>query len=178
MFNKILIANRGEIALRIVRACRDLGIRSVVGYSEADRDSLPVRLADEAVCIGPAQPERSYLHIPAVMSAVLMTGADALHPGYGFLSENPYIAEICEQLGITFIGPSPKAIEQMGDKAAARRAMKQAGMPVLPGSEEPLLNAGQARELARVLGYPLILKAVGGGGGRGMRVVRSDGELT
>jgi acetyl-CoA carboxylase biotin carboxylase subunit len=177
MFNKILIANRGEIALRVVRACRDLGIRSVVAYSEADRDSLPVRLADEAVCIGPAPPERSYLHIPAVMSAALMTGADALHPGYGFLSENPYIAEICEKLGITFIGPSPKVIEQMGDKAAARRAMKSAGMPVLPGSEEPLLNAGQARELAEVLGYPLILKAVGGGGGRGMRVVRSGAEV-
>ncbi len=177
MFNKILIANRGEIALRIVRACHDLGIRSVVAYSEADRDSLPVRLADEAVCIGPATPERSYLHIPAVMSAALMTGAEALHPGYGFLSENPYIAEICEQLGITFIGPSPKVIEQMGDKAAARRAMKRAGLPVLPGSEEPLLNAGQAREMAQVLGYPLILKAVGGGGGRGMRIVRSDSEV-
>ena len=177
MFNKILIANRGEIALRIVRACRDLGIRSVVAYSVADRDSLPVRLADEAVCIGPAAPERSYLHIPALMSAAMMTGADALHPGYGFVSENPYIAEICEQLGITFIGPAPRVIEQMGDKATARRVMQAAGLPVLPGSEEPLLNAGQARELAAVLGYPLILKAVGGGGGRGMRVVRHDSEV-
>jgi acetyl-CoA carboxylase biotin carboxylase subunit len=177
MFHKILIANRGEIALRIVRACRDLGIRSVVAYSVADRDSLPVRLADEAVCIGPAPPERSYLHIPALMSAAMMTGADALHPGYGFLSENPYIAEICEQLGITFIGPSPRVIEQMGDKATARRLMQAAGLPVLPGNEEPLLNAGQARELAAALGYPLILKAAGGGGGRGMRVVRHDGEV-
>ena len=177
MFKKVFIANRGEIALRIVRACRDLGVRSVVAYSEADRDSLPVRLADEAVCIGPASAERSYLHIPAVVSAALMTGADALHPGYGFLSENPYIAEICERLGLTFIGPGPRVIEQMADKAAARRIMKRAGLPVLPGSDEPLLNAGQARELAAVLGYPLILKAVGGGGGRGMRVIHHDAEM-
>src|SRR6476661_306632 len=112
MFKKVLIANRGEIALRIVRACRDLGVRSVVAYSQADRDSLPVRLADEAVCIGPATPERSYLHIPAIMSAARLTGADAVHPGYGFLSENPYIAEICEQLGVIFIGPTPKVIDQ------------------------------------------------------------------
>ncbi len=176
MFKKVLVANRGEIALRIVRACRDLGVASVVAFSEADRDTLAVREADEAVCIGPAPPAKSYLHIPAVMSAALISGCDAIHPGYGFLSENPYIGEICVQLGLTFIGPSPEVIKRMSDKAQARKAMQEAGLPVLPGSEA-LLNEGDAREQAAIIGYPVLLKAVGGGGGRGMRMVESEADL-
>ncbi|MDP9372159.1 MAG: acetyl-CoA carboxylase biotin carboxylase subunit [Chloroflexota bacterium] len=177
MLKKVLIANRGEIALRVLRACRDLGIPAVVAYSEADRDSLPVRLADEAVCIGPPQSARSYNNIPAIISAARITGADAIHPGYGFLSENAYLADVCGHVGLTFVGPSSAAITKMGDKALARRLMGDAGLPLLPGSEEPLPNARAAQAVARRLGYPLILKAVAGGGGRGMRVVRSDREL-
>ncbi len=177
MLKKVLIANRGEIALRVLRACRDLGIPAVVAYSEADRDSLPVRLADEAVCIGPPQSARSYNNIPAIISAARITGADAIHPGYGFLSENAYLADVCGHVGLTFVGPSSAAITKMGDKALARRLMGDAGLPLLPGSEEPLQNARAAQAVARRLGYPLILKAVAGGGGRGMRVVRSDREL-
>jgi acetyl-CoA carboxylase, biotin carboxylase subunit len=176
MFNKVLIANRGEIALRIVRACRDLDVRSVVAYSEVDRDTLAVRAADEAVCIGPAPPAKSYLHIPAIMSAALISGCDAIHPGYGFLSENPYIGEICAQLGVTFIGPAPQVIVRMADKALARKTMKEAGLPVLPGSDA-LLNEADARERAAAIGYPVLLKAVGGGGGRGMRVVETEHDL-
>ncbi|HEX9990957.1 MAG TPA: acetyl-CoA carboxylase biotin carboxylase subunit [Chloroflexia bacterium] len=177
MFKKILVANRGEIALRIVRACEELGIATVVAYSEADRDTLAVRLADEAVCIGPAAPARSYLHIPSIISAADMTGCDALHPGYGFLSENPYIAEICEKMGIGFIGPSPNAIQMMANKVEARKLMRQAGLPIIPGTEEALLNADQAQAVGDEIGYPLLMKAVGGGGGRGMRVVNSSDEL-
>src|SRR5690348_14921598 len=148
MFKKILIANRGEIALRVVRACRDLGIASVVAYSEADRDSLAVRFADEAICVGPPQSIKSYLSTPAIITAALITGADALHPGYGFLSENPYVAEICERVGITFIGPRPAVIEKMSDKTVARRLMKEAGLPVTPGTDGALMNLEAAKKIA------------------------------
>ncbi|HUS17354.1 MAG TPA: acetyl-CoA carboxylase biotin carboxylase subunit [Chloroflexia bacterium] len=176
MFKKVLIANRGEIALRIVRACRELGVPSVVAYADVDRETLAVRAADEALCIGPAAPAKSYLYIPGIMSAALISGCDAIHPGYGFLSENAYIGEICAQLGITFIGPSPAVIERMADKAQARQAMKEAGLPVLPGSPA-LFSESEAREQAATIGYPVLLKAVGGGGGRGMRVVESEADL-
>jgi acetyl-CoA carboxylase biotin carboxylase subunit len=177
MFRKVLIANRGEIALRIIRACHELGVESVVAYSEADRDSLPVRLADEAICIGPAAPARSYLHVPSVISAAETTDCDAIHPGYGFLAENKYIAEICEKVGMAFIGPTTEAIEAMADKVMARQVMRDAGLPIVPGTEDALLNAEEARLLAEEIGYPLLMKAVGGGGGRGMRVVNSEDEL-
>src|SRR5438105_4912302 len=177
MFDRILIANRAEIAMRVIRACHELGIQAVVAYSEADRDSLPVRMADEAICIGPAAPGRSYLHIPSIISAAGMTGCDAIHPGYGFLSENPYIAEICDKVGITFIGPTTEAIQAMADKVMARKVMHEAGLPIIPGTEEALLNADQARIVADDIGYPLLMKAVGGGGGRGMRVVNSPDDL-
>ena len=177
MFRKILIANRGEIALRILRACRDLDIPAVVAYSDVDRDSLPVRLADEAVCIGPAAAARSYNNIPAVISAALVTGCDAIHPGYGFLAENAYLAEICQQVGITFIGPSSKVIENMGNKAEARRVMREAGVPMLPGTQGTIATLAEAREFARHIGYPVVVKAVAGGGGRGMRVAMNDAEL-
>jgi acetyl-CoA carboxylase biotin carboxylase subunit len=177
MFNKVLIANRGEIAVRIVRACQELGIRAVVAYSQADRDSLAVRLADEAVCIGPAAPARSYLNPPALISAALITGCEAVHPGYGFLSENPYFAEICGECKLTFIGPSPEAIRLMGDKATARQTMRAAGLPVIPGSDGALRSVDEAYDLAREIGYPVLLKAVAGGGGRGMRLVQDEAEL-
>jgi acetyl-CoA carboxylase biotin carboxylase subunit len=177
LFRKILIANRGEIALRILRACHDLGLRAVVAYSDVDRDSLAVRLADEAVCIGPAQAARSYNNIPAIISAALITGCDAIHPGYGFLAENPYLAEVCQQVGVTFIGPRPDVIELMGNKSAARKVMREAGVPIVPGSDGPVENLGEARAIARQIGYPLIVKAAAGGGGRGMRVVRDEAEL-
>jgi acetyl-CoA carboxylase, biotin carboxylase subunit len=177
-FKKVLIANRGEIALRILRACRDLGLPAVVAYSDADRDSLAVRLASEAVCIGPAPAPRSYTSIPAIITAALVTGCDALHPGYGFLAENAYLADICQQVGVTFIGPSSDVITKMGNKAEARRMMREAGVPLLPGSEGVVQNLGDARSAARRIGYPVIIKAVAGGGGRGMRVAGNDGELT
>jgi acetyl-CoA carboxylase biotin carboxylase subunit len=177
MFERILVANRGEIALRVIRACHELGVDAVIAYSEADRDSLPVRMADEAICIGPAAPARSYLHIPSIISAAEMTGCDAIHPGYGFLSENPYIAEICEKVGVTFIGPTTEAIQSMADKVMARKVMRDAGLPIIPGTEEALTGADQARLVADEIGYPLLMKAVGGGGGRGMRVVNSADEL-
>jgi acetyl-CoA carboxylase, biotin carboxylase subunit len=177
MLEKVLIANRGEIAVRIVRACRELGIRTVAAYSEADRDSLAVRLADEAVCIGPPPPAKSYLHAPSLISAALITGCDAVHPGYGFLSENPYFAEIIKQCGLTYIGPEPDVIAIMGDKAAARAAMRDAGLPVMPGSEQTLTTVDEARELAGEMGYPVLLKAAAGGGGRGMRIVPDESEL-
>ena len=177
LFRKILIANRGEIALRILRACHDLGLRAALAYSDADRDSLPVRLADEAVCIGPGPAARSYNNIPAVISAALLTGCDAIHPGYGFLAENPYLAEVCEQVGVTFIGPRPAVIELMGNKAEARQEMKRAGVPIVPGSDGPVENLAAARQVAKRINYPLIVKAVAGGGGRGMRVVRNEDEL-
>jgi acetyl-CoA carboxylase biotin carboxylase subunit len=178
MFNKILIANRGEIALRIICACRELGIKTVAVYSEADEHSLHVRFADEDVCIGPARSMDSYLNVPAIISAAEITGADAIHPGYGFLSESAYLAEVCEACHIKFIGPYPNVIRLMGDKARARRAMKKAGVPVLPGSDGPVQSEEQAVKVAKELGYPVIIKAVAGGGGRGMRVVRGADELT
>ncbi|MEY3989232.1 MAG: hypothetical protein RI985_313 [Chloroflexota bacterium] len=177
MFNKILIANRGEIAVRIVRACHELGIRAVVAYSEADRYSLAVRMADEAVCIGPAPSPRSYLNQSALISAARITGCDAIHPGYGFLSENAYFAEICAQYGIKFIGPTPEAIRLMGDKAEGRNTMRTAGVPIVPGSEGELRSLEEAVELARGIGYPILLKPAGGGGGRGMRVANDEAEL-
>ena len=173
MFKKILIANRGEIALRIICACRELGIRTVAVYSEADENSLHVRFADEDVCIGPARSADSYLSVPAVLSAAEITGADAIHPGYGFLSESAYLAEVCEACHIKFIGPAPNIIRLLGDKARARRAMKKAGVPILPGSDGPVDGEEKALKIARELGYPVIIKAVAGGGGRGMRVIRA-----
>jgi acetyl-CoA carboxylase biotin carboxylase subunit len=177
MFKKILIANRGEIALRVICACRELGIKTVAVYSEADENSLHVRFADEDVCIGPARSADSYLSVPAVLSAAEITGADAIHPGYGFLSESAYLAEVCEACHIRFIGPAPNVIRLLGDKARARRAMKKAGIPILPGSDGPVDSEEKAQKIARDLGYPVIIKAVAGGGGRGMRVVRAPGDL-
>jgi acetyl-CoA carboxylase biotin carboxylase subunit len=177
MFNKILIANRGEIALRIICACRELGIKTVAVYSEADEHALHVRFADEDVCIGPARSIDSYLSVPAIISAAEITGADAIHPGYGFLSESAYLAEVCEACHIKFIGPYPNVIRLLGDKARARRAMKKAGVPVLPGSDGPVQGEDQASKIAKDLGYPVIIKAVAGGGGRGMRIVRTPEEL-
>ncbi len=177
MFKKILIANRGEIALRIICACRELGIKTVAVYSTADENSLHVRFADEDVCIGPPRSAESYLNVPAVISAAEVTGADAIHPGYGFLSESAYLAEVCEACHIKFIGPSANVIRLMGDKARARRAMKKAGVPILPGSDGPVESEDKALRVAKDLGYPVIIKAVAGGGGRGMRVVRSAPEL-
>lgn len=177
MFKKILIANRGEIALRVICACKDLGVRTVAVYSEADRHSLHARFADEAICIGPAKSSRSYLDIPAVISAAEITNAEAVHPGYGFLSENADFAEVCETSGLTFIGPKPDVIRRMGLKQEARTAMEQAGVPILPGSKGVLASVEEALELADGIGYPVMMKASAGGGGRGMRVVRSAEEL-
>jgi len=177
MFEKILIANRGEIALRVICACKDLGLRTVAVYSEADRHSLHVRFADEAICIGPAKSSRSYLDIPSVISAAEITNADAVHPGYGFLSENADFAEVCETSGLKFIGPTPEVIRKMGQKQLARAAMAEGGVPILPGSEGVLKSLEEAEEVARTIGYPVMLKASEGGGGRGMRVVREPGEL-
>ncbi len=177
MFKKILIANRGEVAMRIIYACRELGIKTVAVYSEADENSLHVRFADEDVCIGPARSADSYLNVPAVISAAEVTGADAIHPGYGFLSESAYLAEVCEACHIKFIGPDPQVIRLMGDKARARRVMKKAGVPILPGSDGPIESEEKALKIAKEIGYPVIVKATAGGGGRGMRVVRAPGEL-
>jgi len=177
MFKKILVANRGEIAMRIICACKELGIKTVAVYSEADENSLHVRFADEDVCIGPPRSADSYLNVPAIISAAEITGADAIHPGYGFLSESAYLAEVCEACHIKFIGPDPNAIRLLGDKARARRAMKKAGVPILPGSDGPVDSEEKAIKVAKDLGFPVIIKAVAGGGGRGMRVVRNVGEL-
>jgi acetyl-CoA carboxylase biotin carboxylase subunit len=177
MFEKILIANRGEIALRVICACKDLGIRTVAVYSEADRHSLHARFADEAICIGPAKSARSYLDIPAVISAAEITNADAVHPGYGFLSENADFAEVCETSGLRFIGPKPDVIRRMGLKQVARACMEAAGVPILPGSKGILNCLEEAQEIADQIGYPVMLKASAGGGGRGMRVVRKAEEL-
>jgi acetyl-CoA carboxylase biotin carboxylase subunit len=174
---KILIANRGEIALRIARACRELGIACVAVYSTADADSAVVRFADEAVQIGPPAVARSYLHIPSIIEAAAKTGADAIHPGYGFLSEDPYFAEICADHGITFIGPVPEVMERMGNKAVARQLMADAGLPLLPGTIEPVMSADEAQGIADSIGYPVIIKAVAGGGGRGMTVVWRKEDL-
>ena len=177
MFKKVLVANRGEIALRVICACKELGIQTVAVYSEADAQSLPVRFADEAVCIGPARPSASYLNIPSVISAAAITGADAIHPGYGFLSKDANFAQVCETSGVTFIGPSSELIRLMADKIAARKKMKEEGIPVLPGSEGIVATADEAAEAARAVGYPVLLKAVMGGGGRGMRVARERAEI-
>jgi acetyl-CoA carboxylase biotin carboxylase subunit len=177
LFKKILIANRGEIALRIIRTCKELGIKTVAVYSEADRYSLHVRFADEAVCIGPGPSKESYLNIPRIIAAAEITNAEAIHPGYGFLAENAMFAEICESSGIKFIGPTPDAIEAMGDKALAKETMRKAGVPVIPGSDGVVETLEQAREIANEIGYPIMLKAAAGGGGKGMRMVKNDEEL-
>ncbi len=177
MFKKILIANRGEIALRVICACKELGIKAVAVYSDADRDSLHVRFADEAICIGPPKSAESYLNIPAVISAAEISNVDAIHPGYGLLSENANFAEVCETSDITFIGPPPESMRLMGEKEKARNAMKKFGVPILPGSDGVLAGEGEAQAAAQVVGFPVILKASAGGGGRGMRVIRSAEEL-
>ncbi len=174
MFSKILIANRGEIALRIIRACRELGIRTVAVYSQADRNSLHVRFADEAVCIGQAASSSSYLNIPAIISAAEITDVEAIHPGYGFLAENPHFAEICESCKVTFIGPTPENIRLMGDKMAARSTMHKAGLPIVPGSTSAIKNKEEALKTAKSIGYPVIIKAAAGGGGKGMRICHND----
>ena len=177
MFNKILIANRGEIALRIIRACKELNIKTVAVYSEADRDSLHVRFADEAICIGPPQSKESYLNIPRIIAAAEITGADAIHPGYGFLAENADFAEICESSGIKFIGPSAEMIKAMGDKSTAKETMKKAGVPVIPGSDGTVSDFKEALSIAEEIGYPVIIKATAGGGGKGMRVAFDEEEF-
>jgi acetyl-CoA carboxylase biotin carboxylase subunit len=176
MFKKILIANRGEIALRVIRACHELGVGSVIAYSEADRDSLPVRKADERICIGPGPSSKSYLNIPNIVTAALLTGCEAIHPGYGFLAENPTLAETCAATGLVFIGPPPEAMVRMGDKVQAREAMGQAGLPLLPGTDV-LRTLAEAEEAAEQVGFPLMLKAAAGGGGRGIRLVRRPEEF-
>ncbi|WP_257666256.1 acetyl-CoA carboxylase biotin carboxylase subunit [Parapedobacter tibetensis] len=177
MFKKILIANRGEIALRIIRTCREMGIKSVAVYSTADRDSLHVRFADEAVCIGPPASKESYLNIPNIISAAELTNADAIHPGYGFLSENARFSSICRQYGIKFIGATAEQIEQMGDKSSAKDTMKTAGVPTIPGSDGLVKDIKEGIKIANEIGYPVILKATAGGGGRGMRIVWKDEEF-
>ncbi len=177
MFKKILIANRGEIALRVIRTCKEMGIRTVAVYSQADRDSLHVRFADEAVCIGPAASSASYLSIPNIISAAEITNSDAIHPGYGFLSENAKFSRICQEHGIKFIGATPEQIEKMGDKATAKETMKEAGVPCVPGSEGILETYEDAVRTAGNIGYPVMMKATAGGGGKGMRAIFSEGEL-
>lgn len=177
MFSRVLIANRGEIALRIIRACRELGIEAVAVYSEADKDSTYVRLADDAVCIGPPPVAKSYLNIPAIISAAEIADVEAIHPGYGFLAENAHFAEVCSDCGITFIGPSPDSMRLLGDKVAARKLAQKAKVPVVPGSEGSISDPAEATKLANKIGYPVIIKAAAGGGGRGMRVVHNDISL-
>ncbi len=177
MFRKVLIANRGEIALRVISACKELGVRTVAVYSEADRDSLHVRFADEAVCIGPARAAESYLNVPSVISAAEITDADAIHPGYGLLSENANFAEVCRASNIKFIGPPPEVTRMMGEKSTARQTMKKAKVPILPGSDGVMSGPADALDCAKSIGFPVILKAVAGGGGRGMRIVRTKEEL-
>lgn len=177
MFKKILIANRGEIALRVIRTAREMGIKTVAVYSTADKDSLHVRFADEAVCIGPPPSPQSYLNIPNIIAAAEITNADAIHPGYGFLSENAKFSQVCRDHGIKFIGASPEMINSMGDKASAKDTMKKAGVPVIPGSDGLISSADEGRELAKGIGYPVIIKATAGGGGRGMRIIWKDEEF-
>ena len=177
MFDKVLIANRGEIAVRIIRALHEMGIKAVAVYSEVDKDSLHVQLADEAYCIGPANPAQSYLNIPSIMSVAEVSGVDAIHPGYGFLSENAHFAEVCESSGINFIGPSSEVISLMGDKTKARETMVEAGVPIVPGTEEGLKSTEEAIKVAEEIGYPLIIKAAAGGGGKGMRIVHKEADI-
>ena len=177
MFNKVLIANRGEIALRVIRACKELGIRTLAVYSEPDVDSLHVQLADEAICIGPGPSNQSYLKIDRIISAAEVGDADAIHPGYGFLSENAHFAEVCGSCNIKFIGPPPSAIRSMGDKNTARDTARRAGMPVTPGSDGIVESEKEALVIARKIGYPVMIKATAGGGGRGMRPAHNDGSL-
>ncbi|MHB1629816.1 MAG: acetyl-CoA carboxylase biotin carboxylase subunit [Bacilli bacterium] len=177
MFKKILVANRGEIAVRIIRACRELGIATVAVYSEADRDALHVQLSDEAYCVGPTASKQSYLNIANIMSVATSVGADAVHPGYGFLSENSDFAEVCQAVGVKFIGPSAEAIEKMGDKSTAKTTMERAGVPTVPGSVGLVQSARDAAETAEAIGFPIIIKATAGGGGKGIRVVHSQDEL-
>src|SRR5690606_25904969 len=177
MIKKVLIANRGEIALRIIRTCRELGVQTVAVYSTADRESLPVRFADEAVCIGPPASAESYLRPDRIIAAAEVTGADAVHPGYGFLAENAEFAAICADHDLTFIGPSPDTIRKMGDKSVAKDTMRAAGVPVVPGSEGEIASVSEAKRLAAEIGYPVMIKASAGGGGRGMRMVREEAEL-
>jgi acetyl-CoA carboxylase, biotin carboxylase subunit len=177
MFKKILIANRGEIALRIIRTCKEMGIKTVAVYSTADKESLHVRFADEAVCIGPPQSRDSYLNIPRILAAAEVTNADAIHPGYGFLSENSKFSALCRDHGIKFIGATPEQIDMMGDKSNAKETMKKAGVPCIPGSDGLLDNVDQAKTIAKEIGYPVIMKATAGGGGRGMRIVWNDDEI-
>ncbi len=177
MFDKVLVANRGEIACRIMQACRELNIATVAVYSEADRDALHVRMADEAVCIGPPPNVDSYLNAASILSAAVITGADAIHPGYGNLSEDAHFAEACEACKLTFIGPPAHAIARMGDKAQARTTVREAGVPVVPGSSDGIRDAAEAREIARELGYPVMIKAAGGGGGRGIRILHNDEQV-
>ena len=177
MFKKVLVANRGEIALRVIRACRELGIQTVAVYSEADRESLHVRFADDDVCIGPAPARESYLRIPRLIAAAEITGADAIHPGYGFLAENAEFAETCAASNITFIGPTPEQIRVMGDKAAARKAMADVGVPIIPGTPGPVEDPEEALGLAREIGFPVIIKAAAGGGGKGMRVAKDADDF-
>ncbi len=177
MFHKILIANRGEIALRIIRACKELGIKTVAIHSDVDSDALHVSLADESICIGPAASSASYLNMKAIISAAQIADADAIHPGYGFLSENAEFAEICEQCGITFIGPTAENMRRMGDKISARQTVTEAGVPILPGTNESIESVEEARKIADEIGYPVIIKASAGGGGRGMKIVHSPASL-
>jgi acetyl-CoA carboxylase biotin carboxylase subunit len=177
MIGKVLVANRGEVALRVIRACRELGIPSVAVYSTADADSLHRLLADEAICIGPAQAASSYLDVPAIISAAELTGADAIHPGYGFLAENARFAEICEACNIKFVGPASEAIALMGDKVSARRVAAAAGVPVTPGSDGLCRSTAEVKRVGAEVGYPLLIKASAGGGGKGIRVVRTEGEV-
>ena len=178
MFKKVLVANRGEIALRVIRACRELGVETVAIYSEADRESLHVRFADDDVCIGPAPAKESYLKISRIIAAAEITGADAIHPGYGFLAENAEFAETCTASNITFIGPTAEQIRVMGDKATARKTMAQVGLPIIPGTPGPVADPDEAASLAREIGFPVIIKAAAGGGGKGMRVARSEAEFS
>lgn len=177
MFKKILVANRGEIALRVIRAAKELGISPVVAYSEADRETLAVRFADEAVCVGAAPAKESYLAMSRLISAAEVTGCEAVHPGYGFLAENADFAEACQGSGLAFIGPPPEALRKMGDKAAAKAMMKKAGLPVISGSDGPAADPADAQAQAREIGYPVMLKAAAGGGGKGMRIVREEAAL-
>lgn len=177
MINKVLIANRGEIAVRIIRACREMGIETVAVYSEADASALHVQLADEVVCIGPAASKDSYLNMENIISATVISGADAIHPGFGFLSENARFAEICRQCHITFIGPSPELIHRMGNKSEARKTMMEAGVPVVPGTKEPVFEAVEGKKIADAMGYPVMIKASSGGGGKGMRIAASSEEF-